>query len=491
MMELPLSANLMIAGFEGNPSAPSPVFSSGGFNSLLLNQMTNMEEGLCYENGCEEKFLFRLSEESFSPRSEEKEPLSYNNFNILVEQALIHPLNVPFLPEGQGLPTSFHQPPDPPLFMPGPTHFPKAIGADIQAEPSLFSGKFGEGRASFIAGHPDGLERPASNTSCPVSSDQLNLPFKSASISQRLEESVDQSSYQVRSEKIASDVSLFTKGVPENVKELINAKSGHHEELFSIFQTKGKDAESSPMTAKMEMDGQRALTSFNRTAVSLEKGGPDLTLKFEFIGEPHLSGSNPDPENDNHRLVSLKNDPSLSESSAVKNGAGPELKMEHFMPEEVPKAQNGFSPKAESLDIYHQIGRKMVWSVQNGEERIKLTLDPPRLGNLYMEVIKEKEMVSATLWAESTATKELLDAHREELRRILESDGFKLEKFDVFVQQETRDFQDGGRHLIPHGQKSLDGFVENQASPGEHSGTDPNHIVNLFHRGNRYIDLFV
>ncbi|MDI6762833.1 MAG: flagellar hook-length control protein FliK [Thermodesulfobacteriota bacterium] len=456
MMELPLLANLMPVGFEGNPSVLSPDFSSEGFNSLLLNQMIDMEGGFCNENGCQGESLFALSEESLSPRSDERESLSYNTFNELIDQTLIHPLSVPVLPEDQGPPPSLHQPSETSLFMSSPTHFPNAVGADIQGEPSLFCEGPGGLIAPFIPGHPDGPGRLASNISCSVSPNQLDPPFQGLFISQNSEgESVDYSLFQPGSEKLAPDLSLLEKGVSETVQRFVNRMGGHHEEPFSIFQIKGKDAGNYLVTGKMEDDGQRALTSLNPATVSSEKGGPDLTLKLEFIGKPQISGLSPDSENDNHRLASLKNNPSLSESYSIQNGAGPESKMKHFMPEEVPKGQNGFFSKVESFEIYHQVGRKMVWSVQNGEERIKLTLDPPRLGNLYMEVTKEKEMVRATLWAESPVTKELLEAHRTELRRILEEGGFKLEKFDVFVQQGADRFMERKEHSFSRGQQEV------------------------------------
>lgn len=113
-----------------------------------------------------------------------------------------------------------------------------------------------------------------------------------------------------------------------------------------------------------------------------------------------------------------------------------------MVPEGELKTQSPSYTKAEPSEIYHQVGRKIAWSLQHGEERIRLTLDPPKLGNLFMEVRKEKEIVKALLWAENPVTKELLETHRMELRRILEADGFKLERFDVFVQQEEDRFME-------------------------------------------------
>jgi hypothetical protein len=40
-------------------------------------------------------------------------------------------------------------------------------------------------------------------------------------------------------------------------------------------------------------------------------------------------------------------------------------------------------------------------------------------------------------------TKELLESHHVELQKIVKQDGFHLEQFDVFVDQNMRSFQEG------------------------------------------------
>lgn len=98
------------------------------------------------------------------------------------------------------------------------------------------------------------------------------------------------------------------------------------------------------------------------------------------------------------------------------------------------------STKGEFSEIYQQIGRRVVWSLRNNEERIKLTLDPPELGNIYMEINREKMNIKAILWADHQGTKEILEAHQTQLQKMLKEDGFELKRFDVFVRQETGPF---------------------------------------------------
>jgi len=130
-------------------------------------------------------------------------------------------------------------------------------------------------------------------------------------------------------------------------------------------------------------------------------------------------------------------------------------------------------------------------SARNGVEKIRLMLDPPQLGHLYMEVTKEKDVVKAALWTESQAARELLEAHRKELYKILEESGFKLEKFDVFVQEEA------GRFFEKRQNALLKGNREQEDATGGQEGLPPVppeiHLASFgsFSRMNRYIDSFI
>ncbi len=65
-----------------------------------------------------------------------------------------------------------------------------------------------------------------------------------------------------------------------------------------------------------------------------------------------------------------------------------------------------------------------------------MRLEPPELGHLFIKITKERDVVKATLWAENQMTKDLLEAHRGELRRMLGEDGLRLERFEVLVPQD-------------------------------------------------------
>jgi len=159
--------------------------------------------------------------------------------------------------------------------------------------------------------------------------------------------------------------------------------------------------------------------------------------------------------------------------------------------EELPKAVEPTHSRAEPLQIYEQIGKKIIWTLKNNEERIRLTLQPPQLGNIYMEITKGEGNIRATLWTDNPVTKEILEMNQGQLHRILKEDGFKLEKFEVFTQQDMESFRERGESLYDHRPWANNGFKEHKAS----SFIEPVEIIptemNLSHRGNNSIDVFV
>jgi flagellar hook-length control protein FliK len=147
--------------------------------------------------------------------------------------------------------------------------------------------------------------------------------------------------------------------------------------------------------------------------------------------------------------------------------------------------------KARPLEIDQQIGRQILWSLKNNEGKIKLALDPPHLGNIYMEINRDKEHIQAVLWTDNLITKEILESHQIQLDKILREDGFKLEKFDVFLHQDMGSLQQQEENLIDAKQQGQGQFEEDELSlPIEELETDPI-VMGIFHGGSQYLDLFV
>lgn len=63
--------------------------------------------------------------------------------------------------------------------------------------------------------------------------------------------------------------------------------------------------------------------------------------------------------------------------------------------------------------------------------RLTIRLDPPELGNVKVHVTSRGDQVRVVLQAETPEARSALTTHRDEIERLLQHEGFGLERFDV------------------------------------------------------------
>jgi hypothetical protein len=160
-------------------------------------------------------------------------------------------------------------------------------------------------------------------------------------------------------------------------------------------------------------------------------------------------------------------------------------------PEEVKSGRGGSLVKTDPLEIYQQISRQIIWSLKNNGEKIKLALDPPQLGSLFMEINREKDNIKATIWTDNLVTKEILEIHQVQLYKILREEGFKLEKFEVLFNQDMGLLQQREENPVDHRQRAQDRFEEGTHSPSSGQLETTQMATDFLYRGNQYIDLFI
>ena len=145
----------------------------------------------------------------------------------------------------------------------------------------------------------------------------------------------------------------------------------------------------------------------------------------------------------------------------------------------------------EARSVYQQFSKGLLRSLQHSGERIQMTLDPPQLGSILLEINRDRNFVTAHLWTDNPLTKELLDFSQGQLQKTLELDGFKLDRFEVLVQPDLKSFQEerwfGGRQ--PGWENSRPGG--GRASPEGLILTAPEKATLRFSQGNQYVDTWV
>jgi len=147
--------------------------------------------------------------------------------------------------------------------------------------------------------------------------------------------------------------------------------------------------------------------------------------------------------------------------------------------------------KPENQEIYQEVVQKMIWMVRAHEERFRLTLDPPHLGHIYMEIRRNHENITTTLWTDNPAAKLTLETNQGEIQKIIESEGFRLEKFDVFVQQDWGRFPGNHRDSLgPYSWSPLSPLQNKRPLSTAPDGVPAVHLRGL-HSRSKYLDFFV
>jgi hypothetical protein len=215
----------------------------------------------------------------------------------------------------------------------------------------------------------------------------------------------------------------------------------------------------------------------------LEKVQPGITLRDP--GENLAASGDQETNNpfrvqsDTHHgsITEFPNQPRIEGISADRSVEGP------------PKA----SPEwiKEALSVYQQYSKGLFRTLQQGGERIQMTLDPPQLGNILLEINRDRNFVTAHLWTDNPHTKELLDFSQGQLQKTLELDGFKLDRFEVLVQPDLKSFQEdrwfGGRQPSWENNRQ----EGSRTSPEGLIPASPETSALRFSQGNRYVDTWV
>jgi len=210
--------------------------------------------------------------------------------------------------------------------------------------------------------------------------------------------------------------------------------------------------------------------------------GQSLNGEFSELG-------NSSAEKDNPKMVSAGGNHPLQEPFDA-NGAFFGGWKPPTIAEESGTSQSPQLSKIENIDLYQQVTEKVIWSIRNNEENIQLTLEPPQLGSLFIELHRDKEEIKASLWADNPKTKEILENNQFQLQKTLEGHGFKLEKYDVFLQNDMASFQGKEERPIFNGHGSQAQILQIEKTESPVSLEIPSGILPASGRS-QYIDLFI
>jgi flagellar hook-length control protein FliK len=135
--------------------------------------------------------------------------------------------------------------------------------------------------------------------------------------------------------------------------------------------------------------------------------------------------------------------------------------------------RTGVNDKIAAPVIFQEVAGQIIDGASNmllkGSSRIVITLEPPNLGTLNMDVRVQHDMVRMVLIADNHEVKQVLHANLDQLKTALQGQGLNIDRFDVLVNERSHNgsqgFQPGGGTLFDGGQGKRDDTKNDSLPP--------------------------
>jgi len=135
-------------------------------------------------------------------------------------------------------------------------------------------------------------------------------------------------------------------------------------------------------------------------------------------------------------------------------------------------ARTGTNDRIASVS-FQEVAGQIIDGASNmlmkGSSRIVITLEPPNLGTLNMDVRVQHDMVRMLLIADNHEVKQVLHANLDQLKTALQGQGLNVDRFDVLVQDRSysgnQGFQPGGGTLFDSGRGRRDDMKDDSLLP--------------------------
>ncbi|MFH2093654.1 MAG: flagellar hook-length control protein FliK [Pseudomonadota bacterium] len=88
--------------------------------------------------------------------------------------------------------------------------------------------------------------------------------------------------------------------------------------------------------------------------------------------------------------------------------------------------------------VMQQVSKSIVRAINQGENTLKIQLNPPELGRLMLTIDNSGGNMKVSIVTENAAAKEILVSNSNELRTVLSNSGVTLERFEVDMNSDFR-----------------------------------------------------
>jgi flagellar hook-length control protein FliK len=93
-------------------------------------------------------------------------------------------------------------------------------------------------------------------------------------------------------------------------------------------------------------------------------------------------------------------------------------------------------------DVIRQVVQRMTLHSDGRTSSMQIKLKPEFLGNLRMEVVAENQQIMVRMTAENQTVKGIIEQNLHVLKAELQQHGLQIQKFDVFVAQDSDQWRD-------------------------------------------------
>ena len=133
--------------------------------------------------------------------------------------------------------------------------------------------------------------------------------------------------------------------------------------------------------------------------------------------------------------------------------------------------------------VTHQVSKSLVRAINQGENILKIQLNPPELGRLVMTIDNTGNSMKVSVMTENLAAKEILISNVNELRTVLSNSGVNLAQVEVDMSSDFRQsMADARKHAGSFGKQNKN-REKLLIDPVSEKRNDPINLIDAVNQG--------
>ena len=252
--------------------------------------------------------------------------------------------------------------------------------------------------------------------------------------------------------------------------EMEDQKYRHDQDLSKGSDVKGSSI--SKVSPDPKGSGMLSIKDGAQYSADIVKDNMTSILQIKTEGEKIENYKNLSIEGlkSERSLQNAANDIQTAKSGLLPSGAQTDFSMVNGVWSDV---RTSVTDKIAAPVSFQAVAGQIIDGASNmlmkGSSRIVITLEPPNLGTLNLDVRVQHDTVRMVLIADNHEVKQVLQANLDQLKTALQGQGLNIDRFEVLVPERSYDgnqgFQPGGGALFEGGQGSREDTKDDRPLP--------------------------